>query len=130
MCVDRLAPISAVERWSLVVLWLGTALVSALGWAGISVALVRSAGWVPHGWAFALVAGGLVLDLAIGVWLAWVPSAMACRVAFAAVVVFTLLASAMVPFLWLHPLGPLLKNLPILALLWRGCDWGANGRTA
>jgi hypothetical protein len=55
---------------------------------------------------------------------------MACRVAFATVVVFTLLASAMVPFLWLHPLGPLLKNLPILALLWRGCDCGAKGRTA
>jgi hypothetical protein len=130
MRAERLAPISAVERWSLVVLWLGTALVSALGWAGISVALVRSAGWVPHGWAHALVGGGLALDLAIGLWLAWVPSVMACRVAFAAVVVFTLLASAMVPFLWLHPLGPLLKNLPILALLWRGCDCGAKGRTA
>ncbi len=30
----------------------------------------------------------------------------------------TLAATVLQPGLWLHPLGPLLKNLPIAALLW------------
>jgi len=30
----------------------------------------------------------------------------------------TLATTVLLPTLWLHPLGPLLKNLPIAALLW------------
>ena len=117
------ASLSAVERWSLVALWWGTAWVSWLGWGGISHGLVRQPGWVPEAWVSALVAGGIALDLAMGLWLALRPGAWACRAGVAVVLVFSALATVMVPQLWLHPLGPLLKNLPILALLWRGSRW-------
>lgn len=30
----------------------------------------------------------------------------------------TVIGTALQPTLWLHPLGPLLKNLPIAAMLW------------
>jgi hypothetical protein len=39
------------------------------------------------------------------------------RLAAAGVVGMTLLATALVPALWLDPFGALLKNLPVLALL-------------
>ena len=114
---------NALERWSLVALWWGTALVSALGWGGISHDLVRAPGWVPEAMVSPLVAGGIATDLLMGAWLVWRPGPLACRAGLAVVVLFTLLASAMVPGEWLHPFAPLLKNLPIAALLWRGSEW-------
>ena len=33
-------------------------------------------------------------------------------------IVMTLVGTVLQPALWLHPLGPLLKNLPIAAMLW------------
>jgi hypothetical protein len=114
---------NTAERWSLVVLWWGTAVVSVIGWGGLSHDLVRTAGWVPEAMVSLLVAGGIAVDLLIGGWLAFRPGAQACRAGLAVVVIFTLLASVMVPGEWLHPLGPLLKNLPIAALMLRGCEW-------
>lgn len=114
---------SALERWSLVALWWGTAAVSALGWGGISHELVRAPGWVPEAWVSPLVAGGIAVDLLIGAWLVWRPGPWPCRAGLAVVALFTLLASAIVPGEWLHPFAPLLKNLPIAALLWRGSEW-------
>lgn len=118
---------NALERWSLVALWWGTALVSALGWGGIGHDLVRAPGWVPEAMVSPLVAGGIAVDGLMGAWLVWRPGPPACRAGLAVVVLFTLLASAMVPGEWLHPFGPLLKNLPIAALLWRGCEWTPPG---
>ena len=112
--------LSPLERGSLLALWWGTALVSALGWGGVSHALVRAPGWVPEAWVSPMVAAGIATDVLMGAWLLCGSGVWACRAGLAVVVVFTLLASAMVPGEWLHPFGPLLKNLPIAALLWRG----------
>ena len=38
--------------------------------------------------------------------------------ALALMTAMTLVATVLQPALWLHPLGPLLKNLPMAALLW------------
>lgn len=118
---------NAFERWSLVALWWGTAAVSAVGWGGISQALVRTPGWVPEVLVAPLVAGGIALDLLMGSWLVWRPGPAAYRAGLVVVALFTLLASVMVPGEWLHPLGPLLKNLPIVALLWRGAQRPTGG---
>lgn len=118
---------NALERWSLVALWWGTAWVSVLGWGGISHELVRSPGWVPEALVSPLVAGGIGVDVWMGAWLMYRPGPWAYRTGLAVVVLFTLLASAMVPGEWLHPLGPLLKNLPVAALLWRGCVGNNQG---
>ena len=115
------------ERWSLVALWWGTAWASWLGWGGISHDLVRQPGWVPEEWVPLLVAGGIALDVLMGLWLVLRPGVQACRAGAAVVLVLTVLATAMVPGQWLHPFGPLLKNLPILALLWRASQWNRLG---
>jgi hypothetical protein len=115
--------VNSLERWSLVALWWGTALVSALGWGGISHALMSEAGLVPAAWVSPLVAAGIALDVAMGAWLVWRPGAAACRAGIVVVLGFTVLATLLVPEAWLHPFGSLLKNLPIVALMVRGSGW-------
>lgn len=117
------APLNRAERWAMVSLWWGTAGVSWLGWNGISHDLVAQAAWVPVHLISPLVAGGICLDLLLGAAWALRPSVTVSRVSLLTVVLFTVLASAMVPSMWWHPLGPLLKNVPILAMLWRGSAW-------
>lgn len=104
-------------RWSLVVVWLLTAVVSLHQWHHQSRALLMAAG-IPagprHDW---LITGGAAMDLLIGLWLWLRPSRMAFGAALAGMVVMSLAATALLPELWLHPLGPLSKNIPIAAAL-------------
>lgn len=106
-------------HWSVVAVWLFTAGVSVHQWRGQSSALLSTAG-IPMGhWHDWLIGGGAVMDLVIGLWLWLRPSRLAYGVALAGMAAMTLAATALLPDLWLHPLGPLSKNLPIAAaLLW------------
>ena len=107
-------------RWSLVAVWLATALVSVVELNGQSRALLLRlppacsgiAGLVPF-----LILGGAAADAALGVWMAWRPGRAAYLAALGLMVGMTALASAVEPTWWLHPLGPLTKNLPIAAIL-------------
>ncbi len=104
-------------RRSLVAVWLVTALVSALGAHERSAALLASAGITsPMGVAFALW-GGVALDATIGLALAFAPLRLAATLALAGAVTMTIVTTAVLPAMWLDPLGSLLKNLPILAAL-------------
>ena len=66
----------------------------------------------------ALIGGGALLDTALGLWLWWRPSRWAYATALLAMTGMTLLATWVEPGWWLHPFGPLTKNLPIAAILW------------
>lgn len=78
----------------------------------------------PLGLSGALATGailaGAALDLALG--LAFLAPLRIRRKAYAAalllVAIYTAIISLAMPEHWLHPFGPLLKNLPILAVLW------------
>jgi hypothetical protein len=50
----------------------------------------------------------------------WWPGRFSAALALGGMALMTLVATALLPRLWLDPLGPLLKNLPIAALLWHG----------
>ena len=103
---------------SLVFVWLWTAVVSLWELHGTSqqllTALAPYPSWVTQG----LIIAGAAADLAIGLWLWWRPGRAAYATAATLMGVMTLLATVLAPDLWLHPLGPLSKNLPIAALLW------------
>ena len=71
-----------------------------------------------------MVLAGAAVDAVIGLWLAWRPSRMAYATALAVMIGMTLAATAIDPGWWLHPLGPLTKNLPIAAILW--VQWRAS----
>ena len=65
----------------------------------------------------AVVGLGCAWDAALGLLLLLRPGALTYRLAAAGVIGMTLLATVLVPTLWLDPFGALLKNLPVLALL-------------
>ncbi|CAM3627095.1 NAD(P)-binding domain-containing protein [Bordetella sputigena] len=115
----RAAWLLPLLRWSIALVWLLTACVSAFGYpiAG-SYALLDRAG-VPGPWQPPALYGAIVLDLLLGICVLlprrprWIWAAQA-----ALMLGYTAIISLRLPEYWLHPYGPLLKNLPMLAALW------------
>jgi len=106
-------------RLSLVAVWLLTAFASIVELNGQSRQVLADAGITSPPWLVqSLIVGGAAADLAIGLALWLRPGRVVYLAAFALMLAMTLVATALQPSLWLHPLGPLLKNLPIAALLW------------
>ena len=110
-------------RASLVVVWLATAVVSVWELHGQSRELLAGlptawteghAPWLPT----AIILAGAVADAVLGLWLALRPGRKAYGAALLMMLAMTLLATAIQPAWWLHPFGPLTKNLPIAAILW------------
>ena len=106
-------------RISLVAVWLVTAAVSLFELNGQSRQVLADAGVASPSWlVHSLIVGGAVADLLVGIALWRWPSRTSYIVALALMAAVTLAATVLQPSLWLHPLGPLLKNLPIAAVLW------------
>ena len=106
-------------RFSLVAVWLFTAVASIVELNGQSRQVLAEAGIASPPWLVQLlIVGGAAADLAVGLALWWRPGRASYLAAFGLLLVMTAAATFLQPALWLHPLGPLLKNLPIAALLW------------
>lgn len=104
-------------RASVVLVWLWTALVSFWELHGQSRALLASGGIDDDRVATVVTISGAVLDCLLCIWIVCRPSQYAYLTALAVMLVMTLLATWMIPSLWLHPLGPLSKNVPIAVVL-------------
>lgn len=104
-------------RLSLVFVWLCTALVSLLELNGRSVDLFR--GTVLEGTHFIpwLIWSGIATDLALGAALYLRPERRTYFAALSVMLLMTVVATTLSPGLWLDPLGPLTKNIPIAAIL-------------
>ena len=107
-----------LARLSLALLWLLTAVVSLTAGKGIGVEVLHSAS-IPEPLIDPLIWAGSLLDLGIGLWLLsgralrW-----CCTLQLMVIVGYSLLLSLLAPAFWLHPFGPLSKNVPILVLIW------------
>ena len=104
-------------RYSLVFVWLATALVSLWELNGQSLQLLAGLDDATPWLKPALILSGALVDLVLGLWLWLRPGRTVYRLALAVMLLMTGVATAIDPSLWLHPLGPLTKNLPIAALL-------------
>ena len=105
--------------YSLVAVWLLTAVASLFELNGQSRAVLAAAGIASPQWLVqGLIAGGALADLAVGIALWRWPGRASYAAALGLMLVMTLVATVLQTGLWLHPLGPLLKNIPIAALLW------------
>ena len=104
-------------RYSLVCVWLATALVSVWELQGQSLQLLAGLDDTMPWLKPALILSGALVDLVLGLWLWLRPGRTAYRLALAVMLLMTGVATAIDPSLWLHPLGPLTKNVPIAALL-------------
>lgn len=106
-------------RLSLVAVWLFTAVASIVELNGQSRQVLAAAGIASPQWLVqGLIVGGAAADLAVGIALWRWPGRASYAAALALMLVMTLVATVLQPGLWLHPLGPLLKNIPIAVLLW------------
>lgn len=104
-------------RLSVIAVWLATAVVSVWELQGQSAQLLQAAGVQDPSLARLLILGGAGVDAALGLAMLLRPARWTYLAALAAMGLMTLVASILDPSLWLHPLGPLTKNLPIAALL-------------
>jgi len=117
----RLRWLTPLLRLSIALVWIATGIVS-LGLYPVeqSYALLARTG-VPAALQPLLLYGAAVLDLLLGVLTLWpLQPRWRRRLWFAQIgliVVYTLIISVRLPEFWLHPYGPLTKNLPMLALL-------------
>ncbi|KAF1688019.1 epimerase [Pseudoxanthomonas broegbernensis] len=105
-------------RMGVVFVWLATAVVSLWELNGQSMELLARAGITDHRVATALIVLGAGADFLIGIAMAVWPSRRVYLTALLLMLAMTMVASVLDPSLWLHPLGPLTKNVPIAAALW------------
>lgn len=113
----RLFFLAPLTRALLVLLWLASGLLG-LACGAASAAELAGALSLPMGWADPVRIGASLLDFAIaGLVLADRRARLSTIVQLAVVMGYTLVMGVALPALWLDPLGPLLKNLPILALI-------------
>ena len=104
-------------RYSLIFVWLATALVSVLELRGQSAQLLAGIQGLDPASASWLILSGAGVDAALGLALWLKPNRVIYLAALAVMVLMTLVATFLSPWLWLHPLGPLTKNVPIAAVL-------------
>lgn len=100
---------------TLAFLWLFTALVS-FGQLPLGLQLLAEAA-VPEAMRWPALWAGIALDAVFGVLTLWRPSRRLWQMQLLVVAAYTGLLTLGAPHWWLHPFGPLSKNLPILALL-------------
>ncbi|PZP98626.1 MAG: epimerase [Variovorax paradoxus] len=107
-----------VLRASLVFVWLATAVVSVVEREGQSALLLQQAGWTDAAAIRTVVFAGAGVDLLLGLAMALCPGRWVYWAALCVMALMTLAATLLLPALWLHPLGPLTKNIPLAAGLW------------
>jgi hypothetical protein len=109
---------NSVIRTTLASVWLVTGLLS-LGIYPIedSLQLLARVGitGTPGYW---LLYGEAVLDTVLGILTLTHPGKMLRLTQAGIIAAYTQVISVFLPEFWLHPFGPILKNLPIFTLLW------------
>ncbi len=114
----RLQWLLPMLRLSLAFVWILTGIVS-LGLFPVqqSYELLARAG-VPPAWQPAMLHGAAVLDLLLGLLTLWPrPSRWLWAAQALLIVTYTIVITVRLPEFWLHPYGPISKNLPMLAAL-------------
>jgi hypothetical protein len=111
----RLYFVRPLLRWTLGVFWLLSGSIGLIAPAGAVLAHAAALGLSGTAVAWAVGAGSLVdVAIGIGLLLRYRPGLMAA-VQVLVVLGYTLALGVAEPALWADPLGPLLKNLPVLA---------------
>ena len=107
-----------VARLSLCFIWIFTGITSVFFAKDVSYEVLAAA-CIDGALASFSIFSGSVLDLAIGFWLLIGRYLKACYlVQMAVITLYTLLLSAIEPSFWIHPFGPLTKNIPLLVMIY------------
>ncbi len=106
---------TGLARWALALLWLGSAVASLVSWP-LSLELLAPLGLAGDA-AWTVLCAAVGLDVLLGVLTLLRPGLRLWAFQAATIVAYSILVLLWLPGFWLHPFAPLLKNLPVLALL-------------
>lgn len=99
-------------------LWVWSALSSVWLAPEIGYQVLAKGGVVGGAADMAVWAGGL-LDIALGLWLLSGRAFRLCCIAqWVVITVYSVLLTVIDPSFWVHPFGPLSKNIPIMVLIY------------
>lgn len=99
-------------------LWIWSALSSVFFAPEIGYQVLAKGGVVGGAADMVVWAGGL-LDIALGLWLlSGRAFRLCCVVQLVVVTVYSVLLTVIAPSFWVHPFGPLSKNIPIMVLIY------------
>ncbi len=115
-----------LTRYTLAAIWLVTGVLSL----GIfpqqeSLKLLEGVGLYGIAALFALYSSAS-LNIVLGILTLARPSSRLWQAQAVLIVAYSLIIGMYLPAYWLHPFGPVLKNLPILLLLWLLFKHGEN----
>lgn len=109
--------IQTVARFSISFLWVFTGITSYFFAKDIGHDVLARAN-ITGVFAEACIVAGCVLDIFIGIWLLTGRKLLWCYwLQFGVIAVYTLLLTVIAPEFWLHPFGPLTKNIPLVVLI-------------
>lgn len=110
--------IQTVARFSISFLWVFTGVTSYFFAKDIGYEVLARAN-ITGTYAEACIVAGCVLDAFIGIWLLAGRKLLWCYwLQLCVITVYTLLLTVIAPEFWLHPFGPLTKNLPLVVLIY------------
>jgi len=105
------------EIYSLAFLWIFTGLTSIYFSPEIGYKILASANITGSMADFSVYAGG-ALDIVLGLWLLTsVKTKLCCIVQVATIALYMLILTVVDASFWLHPFGPITKNIPIIVLI-------------
>ncbi len=103
--------------YSLAFLWFFTGLTSICFSPEIGYEILASANITGSMADISVYAGG-ALDIVLGLWLLTsVKTKLCCIVQVAVIVLYTIILTVVDASFWLHPFGPITKNIPIIVLI-------------
>ncbi|NQZ24293.1 MAG: NAD-dependent dehydratase [Colwellia sp.] len=104
-------------KYSLAFLWIFTGLTSVFFSPEIGYELLANADITGLSADIAVYAGG-ILDIVLGLWLmSSFKIRLCCITQISVIAVYTVLLTFIEPSFWLHPFGPITKNIPIVVLI-------------
>ena len=106
-----------VAKYSLALLWIFTGLTSMFFLPEVGYEILAKAKIVDDVADTAVYAGGM-LDVLLGLWiLTAIGARSCCIVQISVIAIYTVLLTFIEPNFWLHPFGPITKNIPIIVLI-------------
>jgi len=114
---NQIKNLMKAAKFSLVFLWLFTGITSIYFSPEIGYEILSSASITGLMADVSVYAGG-ILDIVLGLWLMTsFKTSLCCMVQISIISTYTVLLTFIDPSFWLHPFGPITKNIPIVVLI-------------
>jgi hypothetical protein len=109
--------LTTAATYALAFLWIFTGLTSVVFSPEIGYEILAGASITGSVAQTAIYAGG-ILDVLLGLWIITTfKTQLCCITQISVIIVYTLLLTFIDPSFWLHPFGPITKNIPIIVLI-------------